>query len=83
MYPRSAEVWSRKGFALNSLNKFYDAIVAFDKAIEIKPKSANAWNGKGIVLINMEKYDEAIQANNTAIAIKPKDAGPGIIRGWF
>ncbi|MFZ2470332.1 MAG: TIR domain-containing protein [Methanothrix sp.] len=39
--------WLDKGNALNDMNKYAEAIKAYDEAIKLDPKNADAWNGKG------------------------------------
>ena len=45
-----ADAWYFKGFALNSLGKYDEAIKMFDKAIKIDPRDAAAWHNKGSAL---------------------------------
>jgi tetratricopeptide (TPR) repeat protein len=71
---KSAEVWFNKGFALNSLVKYDEAINAYDKAINLNPYYAAAWNNKGIALDNQGKHDESIKAYDEAIRLDPNDA---------
>ena len=40
--PQDSMSWYNKGNALNKLNKFGEAIKAYDKAIEINPKDSKA-----------------------------------------
>src|SRR5660398_150697 len=62
-----------KGFALNRLGKYQEAITAFDKALEIDPQDRTAWNNKGLALANLGKYQEAITAYDKALEIDPQD----------
>ena len=66
--------WFCKGNALTNLNKYEEAIKAYDKAIEINPQYSMAWNNKGAVLYNkLGKVDEAIKAYDKAIEIDPQN----------
>jgi tetratricopeptide (TPR) repeat protein len=49
----------------------YNAIQAYDKAIEINPVNEPAWYGKGNALFEMMQFPEAIQAYDKAIEISP------------
>ena len=46
--------WVYKGNVLSDLNKFDEAITAYDKAIEINPQSSEAWNNKGKALNKLD-----------------------------
>jgi len=69
---KSAEVWFNKGFALSSLGKYEDAILAYEKAIQIDPQLVEAWNNKGIALGDLGRHEDAIEAYEKAIKL---DAG--------
>jgi tetratricopeptide (TPR) repeat protein len=66
--------WNNKGLALDDLNKYDEAIKAFDKAIEINPQYSLAWYNKGRALYKLNKYDEAIKAYDKAIEINPQNS---------
>ncbi|MDF1533086.1 MAG: tetratricopeptide repeat protein, partial [Methanosarcinaceae archaeon] len=74
LYPEKASNWSLKGHALYDLEKYEEAIEAFDRAIELDPKDAFNWNFKGNALYDLEKYEEAIKAFDKAIELDPEDA---------
>src|SRR5660397_114170 len=71
-----------KGFALNRLGKYQEAITAYDKALEIDPQNLEEfyekhfdkllWNNKGLALYNLSKYLEAITAYEKALKIDPQ-----------
>jgi tetratricopeptide (TPR) repeat protein len=48
------------------LNKFDEAIKAYDKAIEIDPQHSNAWYNKGLALTKLNRSNEAIKAFDKA-----------------
>jgi tetratricopeptide (TPR) repeat protein len=48
-----------------------DALIAYEKALEIDPRHTSAWNNKGIILSRMKKYEEAISCYDMAIEIDP------------
>ena len=66
--------WNNKGFSLYELNKFDEAIKAYDKRIGLLQDSDVPWTGKGLALDNLNKSDEAIKAFNKVIEIKPQDS---------
>ena len=61
--------WSNKGYALNSLGRYTEAVECFDKALELDPSYADAWHYKGVSLGNMEKYEEAVECFDKAMKI--------------
>jgi tetratricopeptide (TPR) repeat protein len=68
--PQYALAWYSKGIALNSMEKYDEAIKAFDEAIRLEPilyGGAEAWVGKGYALDGLGKYNEAIEAYDKAI----------------
>ncbi|NKQ38425.1 MAG: tetratricopeptide repeat protein, partial [Methanosarcinales archaeon] len=56
------------------LSKYDEALMFFNKAIEINPDDAEAWYNKGVVLGELNRPDEELKAYNKAIEIKPDDA---------
>jgi tetratricopeptide (TPR) repeat protein len=56
---QTAEDWFNKGVALGLQGKYDEAIMAFDKAIEINPQYVAAWAGKSIVLKALGRTTEA------------------------
>lgn len=67
----SAEDNYKMGNALLSENYYDEAILAYEKAIELSPEYAEAWNGKGIALKRLKEYELAIQAHEKAISLDP------------
>jgi tetratricopeptide (TPR) repeat protein len=55
-------------------NEYQEAIIWYDKAIQIDANNVDAWNNKGVVLDNLGKYTEAIECYDKAIEIDPNDA---------
>jgi len=64
--------YGTKGSILGSLNRFEEAMICFDRILEINPKSEKAWYGKGLALTNFGRLEEAIVCYDTAIEINPK-----------
>ena len=64
--------WYNKGVAIGKLNKSDEAIIAYDKAIEINPQNSDAWYDKAVTLDKLSKSDEAIKAYDKAIEINPQ-----------
>ncbi|MDH2908153.1 MAG: tetratricopeptide repeat protein [Candidatus Nitrosotalea sp.] len=51
-----------------------DALVAYDKALEIDPNHVSAWNNKGIILSRLKRFEESIICYDKAIEINSEYA---------
>jgi tetratricopeptide (TPR) repeat protein len=71
-------IWNDFGEALWKLERYYQALEAYEKAILLDSGNevhiSNAWLGKGKVLIDMELNDEALKAFEKAIELNPFNA---------
>jgi tetratricopeptide (TPR) repeat protein len=56
---------------LYDLQRYKDALLTYDRAIELRPDYAKAWNGQGKTLYELKKYREALTAYDKAIQIQP------------
>lgn len=66
--------WYSAGNASAKDGKNEDALIEYDKALEIDPKHVSAWNNKGIVLARLGRFEEAIDCYDKAIELSPKYA---------
>lgn len=55
-----------------------DALIAYDKALELDPNHVSAWNNKGIVLSRLKRFEEAIICYDEAIEIEPQ-----YVNAWY
>ncbi|MDJ0557459.1 MAG: tetratricopeptide repeat protein [Microcoleaceae cyanobacterium MO_207.B10] len=67
----SAAAWANRGNHLYRLERFEEALVAFERSIKIKENFYPAWYGKGNVLSGLGRYDAAIEAYKKTVKIKP------------
>ena len=58
--PNAAQVWNNKGVALHNLDKYEEAMKAYEEAIKLNPGYVKAWNNKGNSLDDLGKHGEAI-----------------------
>ena len=72
--PKDRNAWNNKGFSLNELGRYEEAIKSLDHALRIDPKYAYAWNNKGISLNRLGRYEEAIKWYDKDLEINPEDA---------
>jgi tetratricopeptide (TPR) repeat protein len=66
--------WSNKGVSLSSLGRYQDAVVCYDKALQIDPSHAGSWHGKGFALSNLGRKEEAFACYDRALEIDPRYA---------
>ncbi|WP_242040542.1 tetratricopeptide repeat-containing serine protease family protein [Coleofasciculus sp. FACHB-1120] len=66
-----AEELLNSGNDLLVSERYKEAVIDYDKAIEIKPDYHEAWNNRGYGLRKLEQYQEAIASYDKAIQIKP------------
>nr|WP_319537584.1 tetratricopeptide repeat protein [uncultured Methanospirillum sp.] len=69
-HEKKGVTWNNKGVALSRLGKYYEAIEAYDQALQIDPEYSSAWNNKGVVLSRLGKYHEALDAFDRALRIR-------------
>ncbi|NEP86434.1 MAG: serine protease [Okeania sp. SIO2C2] len=67
----SAAAWANRGNNLHRLEKFEEALVAFERSIKIRENFYPAWYGKGNILSALGRYDAAIDAYKKTVKIKP------------
>jgi tetratricopeptide (TPR) repeat protein len=64
----------KKGDHLVGLDRFDEAVTAYDEAIGLNPNDANAWRSKGWVLMRLGRDAEALQCYDKALEIDPRSA---------
>lgn len=75
--PRSAEVHSELGLALDAAEQHDEALACFEKLIELKPDFAEAHYNRGNLLLARGRLDQAIASFDKAISIDPNH-----VRAW-
>jgi tetratricopeptide (TPR) repeat protein len=77
--------WYQKGLKLMEDDTYEDALIAFNKAIEMDPENASIWMGKGDTLVRMGDYNESqkIYEKSLEMADKTTRANPQDAKGWF
>ena len=62
---------SDRGATLDNSGQYEEAIVYYDRALDIDPNHVNALYNKGVALGNLGRYQEAIEYYDRALAIEP------------
>jgi tetratricopeptide (TPR) repeat protein len=70
-----------KGFDLYEQARFKEALIAFEKAIELDPYSSLQWYGKGLASAALNDKEGAISALNRATDLSPKDEQSWLKKG--
>lgn len=61
------------GIVLFQQKKWDDALIQFDKALNIEPQNEPLYFWRGMVFEKMKKYEEALLSYNMALGLKPED----------
>lgn len=61
----------RRGYALYRLDKSEEALIDFDRAIELNPKDFEAWQGKSFALDGLDEDLAALEAVEQSLALAP------------
>ncbi len=62
----------KQGNTLFDLQRYQDALVVYEKAVNIRPDYAQGWYGQGQSLYELRKYKDALAAYDKAIQIQPE-----------
>ncbi|HEU5374690.1 MAG TPA: tetratricopeptide repeat protein [Ktedonobacteraceae bacterium] len=68
---KTSSYWHGKGKVLSQLQRYEEAIQAYDQAIALNPSSLSAYYSKGDIFLKLQRYEEAIQVYDQAITISP------------
>jgi tetratricopeptide (TPR) repeat protein len=78
---KDAKFWE---YIANDLfyKKYYEnAIVCYDKVLELNSDNRNAWSWKSHCLYKIQRYDEAIRCIDNAIKLNPQNASSWRLKG--
>src|SRR4030095_16333762 len=66
-------IYNNKGIALFRLQRYEEAIPAFQKAIELNPGFQNAYRNLGYCYLNLKQYPQAIDNFKQAVKLDSTD----------
>jgi tetratricopeptide (TPR) repeat protein len=73
-FPDTAYLHALRGLSHSRLQNHAEAIVAFERALELQPSNPTAELGLGDVYLRLERFPEARAAFERAVALDPFDA---------
>ena len=73
-YYQSYELWNCRGLALDSLERYREAIIAYNKAIAIESEYLWLWNNRGEVYTKLGQVENAIADFKKAISLNQKQS---------
>ena len=79
---KTVKEWINEGKTFSDKGQYKEAIICYDKAIELNPNNETAWNNKGYSLKELQSHEEAIACYDKAILLKPKDEYPWNNKGY-
>ncbi|MBE9005196.1 tetratricopeptide repeat protein [Fortiea sp. LEGE XX443] len=62
---------SKQGNTLFELQRYQDALTAYEQAVNIRPDYPQGWNGQGKTLFKLKQYPAALTAYEKAIQLQP------------
>lgn len=71
VYPNSATVYWHMGIALSDLKRPEEALVSFDRALELQPDYVEALVNRGNVLQELRRPEDALPSFRRAIQLRP------------
>jgi tetratricopeptide (TPR) repeat protein len=78
---KTAKEWMEEGDKLFNAQKYEEAIVCYDKAIELDPQNDRAWSHKGKTLRYFGRSEEAIACYDKAIELNPQNDWAWSLKG--
>ncbi len=63
-----------KAYSLSNLGQLEEALVWYDKALEVNPQNPDAWNNKGACQHKLGRLEEALQSFSRALACDKENA---------
>ncbi|MBD2776766.1 tetratricopeptide repeat protein [Iningainema tapete] len=74
--------WLNQGYCLDELGRYEEALVSYDKAIELDLNNGTTWFNRGVTLEKLERYEEALASYDCVIELDSDDVATWKNRGW-
>ena len=76
--PDDPDVWNARGNILTEMDRSEEALVAYDKSLELCLNEANemdpsTWNRKGNALMELSRFHEAVNCYDEALTLDPEN----------
>jgi serine/threonine protein kinase len=68
---KTKEQWLNEGNALHDSEHFEEALVAYERAVQLDPNFADAYDARGDAFSSLNRYQEAMDAFDQAIQLDP------------
>jgi tetratricopeptide (TPR) repeat protein len=68
-----AEIWYSRGYALDQLGRYEEAIASYDRNLELSSDNYAVLYRRGIALLNLNRYEAAITNYNRMIELNPEN----------
>jgi tetratricopeptide (TPR) repeat protein len=65
--------WFQKGQVLEKLHHYTEAVMAYNKAMQLNPHDPEVLRWRGNVLFSLKRYEEAIGSYDKAIQLQPRN----------
>ncbi|WP_421658761.1 tetratricopeptide repeat protein [Leptothermofonsia sp. ETS-13] len=65
--------WLERGDDLFQLQRYKEAVSAYDRVIQAKPEEYLAWFKRGIALENLQRYEDAAESYEQVVRLHPED----------
>lgn len=65
--------WVQRGYALEEMGYYEEAIISFERAIVIDARCTDAWQGRGIALAKLGYHEEALMSFGRVTRWQPED----------
>jgi hypothetical protein len=70
--PNDFVAWYKKSNALYDSKRYYEALQASDKVVELKPGFSDGWNSRGRIYLALNRVEDALEAFEKTIELNPK-----------